>query len=74
MSRLASKPSLCIGISDGARTPPLGLRLLARTGGCPPSLLLSMVWMLGIVCPEVAGAGEGAGACGAGGVVVVAAV
>lgn len=64
ISLLASNPSLCIGISEGARAPPFGLRLLARTGGWPPSLLLSIVWMLGIVWPEVAGAVVEAGAEG----------
>lgn len=57
MSRLASKPSLEVGMScRAARAVPPGLLLLARTGGGPPSL--SIADMLGMVCPEEAAGGE----------------
>jgi len=47
-----------MGISDAMRLPP-GLLLLERTGGWPFSPALSIAWMLGMVCPELA-AGAGA--------------
>lgn len=57
MSRLASKPSLEVGMScRAARAALPGLLLLARTGGGPPSL--SMADMLGMVCPEEATGGD----------------
>ena len=63
-SRLASKPSLCIGMSDAMRLPP-GLLLLERTGGWPFSPALSIAWILGIVCPELAAGAEAVVAGGA---------
>ena len=57
-----------MGMSDAMRLPP-GLLLLERTGGWLFSLAVSIVWMLGMVWPEVvavaaAGVVEGgAGAC-----------
>lgn len=51
ISRLASNPSLDVGMScRAARAAVPGLLLLARTGGGPPSL--SIADMLGMVCPE----------------------
>ena len=56
-----------MGISDAMRLPP-GLLLLERIGGWPFSPALSIAWMLGMVCPELAaGAGAGAVAVVAGG-------
>lgn len=53
MSLFASKPSLCMGMSDAMGKEPLRLRLLERTFGWPFSHALSMRWVLGMAWPAL---------------------